>query len=453
MNFDHLSKCFYEMRERQIKMHGRVVSNIDMRVSEVVLDAALAAMSGVQRKENDALIHAVPLGTGLGKSSSAYALIAAFALNSFEFSAAYVVPTIEMAIDAQEGIEALIGVGTTTLWTSLHKHQGVNRQRAIQELGAVPTRLVDKATLGAQRVIIVTHKLLEQELESGQDFGVQHFLGSRRSIVFIDEHPDFVHQEWATPQEVQALHDKLQNVNPEHPWLPIIAKSVFDMSQLTHGTGQRFVPAVFSVLDGAKVLEENDVPLWDLTNAEASNEVRCNELDRLQRVLSFLRAALQGRAFYCRKHCQFFSYSLSLATDYPGFVLLDATCELAGLVTQNSRVVSVLVPSINYERLGIYSIDMPKKFRHLNQTLKVAGTCREYGQFIKESVLANTKQGDDVLVVVHKDVLSMELLGASSDDPTQPLDWEGRRVNTQNWGCGARAGRPGVPLRHPDRAL
>jgi hypothetical protein len=86
-------------------------------------------------------MQAVPLGTGLGKSSSAYALIAAFAKNDIQFSAAYCVPTIKMGIEAQEGVEALTGEGTTTLWTSLHKHKGVDRKEAFDQLGFIPSRL------------------------------------------------------------------------------------------------------------------------------------------------------------------------------------------------------------------------------------------------------------------------------------------------------------------------
>lgn len=148
MDYRLLVERFHDMRERQIHNHGRVVSDIDKRVSTVVLNAALKAMDNVRSGVARTQMQAVPLGTGLGKSSSAYALIAAFALHDREFSAAYVVPTIKMGIEAQEGIEELLGVGTA-LWTSLHKHKGVDRGRAVEELGFVPSRTVDKSILGA----------------------------------------------------------------------------------------------------------------------------------------------------------------------------------------------------------------------------------------------------------------------------------------------------------------
>lgn len=437
MDYRFLTERFHDMRERQIQNHGRVVSDIDKQVSTVVLNAALKAMesvrSGVVRTE----MQAVPLGTGLGKSSSAYALIAAFALHDMEFSAAYVVPTIKMGIEAQEGIEALLGEGTTALWTSLHKHKGVDRRRAVEELGFVPARTVDKATLGTQRIIIVTHKALEREFESGKADGILQFFGRRRSVVFIDEHPELLRQVQVTPEDVQAMHDQLQRLDPDHAWLHVMSKAVYRMSELTHGTGPCYIPASLFDADDVRAFDnEDEVSLWEMTDSEASDSVRMGEQAGLKQVLDFLRAAALGRVFYSRKDCQFYAYSLHFGAGYPGFVLLDATSELAGLVTLNPHVTSVPVVHVNYEQLEVFSMGMPKEFSKVKDVLKQARLSSQYRQCIKESVLANTQSGDEVLLVVHKDVLSMELVGAISENPAQPTDWDGRKVNAQNWGAG-----------------
>jgi hypothetical protein len=398
MDYRSLAPHYYEMRERQITQRGCTVNATDQQVSKIVLDAALIAIDNVQGGNRSTRMQAVPLGTGLGKSSSAYALIAAFALNDRNFSAAYVVPTIKMGIEAQEGIEALTGEGTTTLWTSLHKHKGVDRKKAFDELGFIPQRTVDKATLEAQRIVIVTHSALEHDLKTGKSGGILRFMAQPRNIVFIDEHPEFVQQVQTTPEAVQAMHDQLMRMHPEHPWLPVIAKAVFEMSLITHGKGQRYVPAALIPPEDACAFNSDaEVSIWDMTDPEASNDVRFSEQAKLQQVLDFLRAAAQGRAFYSRKGCEFFAYSLNLNTDYPGFVLLDATSELAGLVTLHPAVRSVPVLSVNYERLQVLSMDMPAKFRKIREVVKVAATGRAYGRYIKDSVLANTQAGDDVL--------------------------------------------------------
>jgi hypothetical protein len=438
MDYRFLSDRFYKMREQQLRQRGLVPSCTDQQVSKIVLDAALTAIENVQSGIRKTRVQAVPLGTGLGKSSAAYALIAAFAMNDMNFSTAYVVPTIKMGIDAQEGIEALIGEGSTTLWTSLHKHKGVDRKRAFEELKGIPSRLVDKAILGAQRIVIVTHKQLEHELATGKTEGILHYMSQPRTVVFIDEHPELVQQVNTAPEAVQRLHDQLTRHNPDHPWLPVMAKAVHEMSLTMHGgNGQRYVPAILIPAEAACTFDDcAGLSLWDLTDPQASQEVRLGEQAKLQQVVDFLSAASQGRAFYSRKDYQFFAYSLHLDTDYSGFVLLDATSELAGLVTLNPDVRLVPVPAVNYERLSLFSMDMPKKFRKVRDALKVAGTSQEYGQYIREYVLANSDAGDDVLVVVHKEVLSRELIGVTSDDPNDPTNWEGRKVNTQNWGAG-----------------
>ncbi len=438
MTYRFLSDRFYQMRKHQIQQHGRTVTSTDLQVSKIILDASLEAMQNVQSGIRKTRVQAVPLGTGLGKSSSAYALIAAFALNDPSFSVTYCVPTVKMGIEAQEGIEALTGEETTTLWSSYHKHSGVDRKEAFEHLGFVPDRLVDKRILGAQRVIIVTHKQLEQELKTGKAEGILSFMGQPRSIVFIDEHPQLVQQVQATPEGVQCLHDQLQRNAPDHAWLPVIALAVYTMSCITQGSsGQGYVPAALIAPEAACTFDdESGVSLRDMTDPEASEGVRLGEQAKLQQVVDFLRAAAQGRSFYSRKDRRFFAYSLNLGTDYPGFVLLDATSELAGLVTLNPNVSTVPVVHVNYERLQVLTMDMPSKFRRVRETLKVPATRHEYGKYIRESVLANTEAGNDVLVVVHKDVLLGEVLGMTYDDPSLPTDWEGRKVNTQHWGAG-----------------
>lgn len=437
MDYRFQSDRFYQMREQQIQQHGRTMTSTDQQVSKIILDASLKAMQNVQSGIRKPLVQAVPLGTGLGKSSSAYALIAAFYKADPNFTAAYVVPSIKMGIEAQEGIEELLGEGSTTLWTSLHKHKGVDTDRAFERLGFVPTRLVDKLHLMMERIVIVTHEELKHALKSGGNEGTLKYICKPRSIVFIDEHPELLREVRATPEAVQALHDQLVQHDPKHVWLPVLTAAVSVMSSTADADGQSYAPVVLMSAEAAFKLEYSPVlPLWDMTDLNASDEVRRGQQDKLEQVVEFISAAAQGRAFYSRIDCQFTAYSLNLGTDYPGFVLLDATSELAGLVTLNPDVSTVPVVHVDYERLQARSMEMPSSFRNFKEVLKSAPKGREYGKYIRESVLANTEAGDDVLVIVHKDVLSLELIGAPSEDPEQPRDWEGRKVNTQNWGAG-----------------
>ncbi|MBI1890445.1 MAG: DEAD/DEAH box helicase family protein [Burkholderiales bacterium] len=436
MNYRFLKDQFIETRKKQAAQHGRDLTNMDYQVSEIMFETAIQAISNVKTGNRQTCMQAVSLGTGLGKSTSAYALIATFAKNDPEFSTAYVVPTIKMAIEAQNGIEALLGEGTTTLWSSHHKHKGVDTKKAFEELGFVPTRTVEKADLPLSEIVIVTHGQLLREFKTGMDEGTLCFLGKPRSVVFIDEHPDLVQIVDASAEYLQRFHDLIVKRNPKHLWLPIISKVVWQMSEIARSEPNGFLPTeLLSQEEGMLFDDDGGLGLWDMTDEESSDDARYDELRGMQDAIAFLKAASKGNSFYSSKDWTFFAYQLHFDSNYSGFVLLDATSDLTGLVSLHSKVKSVEVPTVSYENLSLFHIDMPKRFKRIDDVISVAATGREYGTFIEQTVLANTKKGDEVLVVVHKKVLTQELIGMS-EDLENSLDWEGRKVNTQNWGAG-----------------
>lgn len=436
MNYRLLEDKHIEMRREQMRQHGREFTEIDLNVSKVIFNTALQAIEKVNAGIHDTCMQAVSLSTGLGKSTSAYALIAAFAKHNPSFSAAYVVPTIKMAEEAQEGIERLLGGDTTKLWSSLHRHKGVDRTKAVEMLGHVPLRLVNKAELPTTRIIIVTHGQLMHELRTKRDEGTLTYMGNPRSVVFIDEDPDWVETVSSKAAELQWFHDQLVKRNPDHHWLPIVSDVVHRMSAITRSSGQTYIPPSLLTIEEGKAFEDDaGLSLWDETNEDDSEEVRFCELKRMRDAVEFLEAASRGNAFYSRYDASFFAYKLYFDNDYPGFVLLDATSDIAGLICLHPGVKMVDVPQVNYENLELFHMTMPSKFKKIREVTKKRIIGREYGDFIKQSVLSNSPEGAQVLVVVHKDVLTQELIDVS-EDPNAPLDWEGRLVNTQNWGAG-----------------
>ena len=436
MDHRFLEHQYFQMRERQVRLHGRSLTAMDRKASQVIFNTAIQAIENVKTGNRTTCMQAVSLSTGLGKSTSAYALIATFAQHDPQFSAAYVVPTIKMAIEAQEEIELLLGPNTTTLWSSYHKHKGVDARKAVEALGFLPARTVNKADLPTSRIIIVTHDKLKHELQSRMKEGCTTYCGKPRSIVFIDEHPELVQVVHATPERLQSFHDQLVKLNTRHPWLPVVSAVVSRMSALARSEGQPYVPIELLSPDEARVFDDDaGLSLWELTDDELSQDMRFSELEGMRSAVAFLLAAVSGNAFYSRRDWSFFAYQLHFASDYPGFVLLDATSDLTGLVSLHPHVRLVDVPPVSYERLELFHMDVSTKFKRINDVIKSAATGREYGRFIFQSVIANSQPGDEVLVVVHKNVLGQELI-PMSEDPGQPMDWEGRKVNTQNWGAG-----------------
>lgn len=149
----------------------------------------------------------------------------------------------------------------------------------------------------------------------------------------------------------------------------------------------------------------------------------------------FLKAASHGNVFYSKKDRTFFSYQLHLCKTYPGYVLLDATSDLEGLVKLDSGIRFIPVPSASYENLEIYSLDMPKRFNKKNEVTKSRELGRSYAKYIENIVRINADPESDVLIVLSKILLDQELV-ESANDPEKPLDWSGIKVNTQHWGAG-----------------
>lgn len=432
-----LERQYFQTRETQMNLYGREFTEMDRKASQVIFDTALVAMDNVRSGKRTTCMQAVSLSTGVGKSTSAYAFIATLAKADPQFSAAYIVPTVKMAMEAQEGIEKLLGDGSTTLWSSYHKHKGVDERKALEELGEIPERRVAKADLLESRVVIVTHSLLKSEMEKGTKQGCTTYLGNPRSVVFIDEHPELLQLVETTPKKLQEFLEKLAELNHKHPWLPVVSQVLQRMNDVVLSDGQTYSPTELLSKEEGTVFEDSyGLSLWDdMTDDEVSDEKRYGQLRGMTELVNFLKAASQGNTFYSRNDWAFFSYQLHFVTDYPGFVLLDATSDLAGLVSLHPKVRAVEVPQVNYRNLELLHINLPPEFKRIKEVTKYAGKGRAYGEFIYQTVLANTSPDDDVLVVVHKDVLTQELIGGS-DDPGAPMDWEGRKVNTQHWGAG-----------------
>jgi hypothetical protein len=145
--------------------------------------------------------------------------------------------------------------------------------------------------------------------------------------------------------------------------------------------------------------------IWELTDEELSDELRASESNAIRNTLQFLQAASHGNVFYSKKDRTFFSYQLHLCRAYPGYVLLDATSDLEGLVKLDPGVCSVLVPSATYEHLEIYSLDMPKRFNNKLDITKSRELGRGYAKYIKDTVFANARAADEVLIVLPKILL------------------------------------------------
>lgn len=444
INRKSLHASFIEMRERQASINSRELTKFDVMVGDRIFQLAHEAMTrsklhddGMDPGERERVVMEVAsIATGGGKSQSSCAFIAAAAKLDPEFSAAYIVPTVKMGIEAQQGIEALLGEGTTVLWTWCHKHKGRDKSKVKEELGYVPDRVVDRSDLPESKIVILTHKFLENETISGNDNGARRYMGRLRDVVFIDEHPELVEIVSATPASLLGFHDDLSRWDAQAEWLPLLSEVAGRMAQVMQAADKGFIvpqllnPEDVEVLDGASVQQIAELIDEDLSSLRKQSEAR-----KYYEIISFLKAAANSSCFYSKKDKTFFAYKLNFEPQ-PGFVLLDATADLHGLLELHPEIGIVKdVPQVNHKNLDVRYIKLPKGFRSVKDITKSRQKGEAYGRWIRRVVLANTQPGDDVLVVTHKDILGLHFVKPSHNIDT-PADWEGRRVNTLNWGAG-----------------
>jgi hypothetical protein len=436
INTNELKQVFDELRLKQADLHRRPLTNFDKHSGDKIFEISMKAINDVSNHNHKAPMQAASLPTGSGKSTSAYALIAANALLDEDFSAAYIVPTVKMGIEAQEGIESLLGKGSTVLWSSYHKDIGRNEDETKHALGFLPDRVHSKSELPESRIIIVTHNLLKYDMKNNHDSGCQCYMNKPRSIVFIDEHPDFVDIITIKPSDIQSFHDDIAGVEYEHAWLPLLAEVTYRMSMMVQSSGKGYTKATLLSTEEAEALtDESLLSILDAGLNGLSFELKAKERLKRRRLLDFLIAASKLSCFYSKVDKSFIAYRLDFEPK-AGFILLDATADITGLVDLHPDIkLADQCIQVDYSNLKVIHGRLPKSFQNIRKVKERHELGTRYGRWIKKTVLANTKAGDDVLVVVHKAVLDLNFV-IPANAPEQPDNWEGRTINTQNWGAG-----------------
>ncbi|MEP7216176.1 MAG: hypothetical protein ABI782_07970, partial [Anaerolineaceae bacterium] len=332
------------------------------------------------------------------------------------------------------------GPGSTVLWSSYHDadrmQQRQKQEAARAALGYVPTRLTHRSDMRIARVVIGTHAQLIAEFRDGVDNGIRQCSGKPRGIVFVDEHPELVDVSAIKPSAAQELHDLLVAVQPAHCWLPVLSRMVATMSAVMRSEGQTYQPvALLTPEEGNLFCTNTREHIRPLVDFDVSADDRRAQEVALLGIVDFIRAAAKGCAFYTRTEKTFVGYRLLFTNDYPGLVLLDATADLAGLVTLSQHVAEPKSLPVDYSPLELFSIYLPAEFRGMTQVMGSKDRAVQYGAWVKATVLANTEPGDDVLVIAHKDPVRLGFIPAS-EDAAIPSDWDGRRVNAETWGDG-----------------
>lgn len=435
-----LKATFFRFREQQMQADGKAMTDRDREIAETFFEVAVSARQAVATNQSSPFMQVIPNDTGTAKTSLGCAFIAAAATIDPDFAAAYFAPTVLLAMEAQNRIEALLGPNSTTLW-SIYHDPNRDEQQTREALGTLPHRLHWKKELPNSRIVILTTAKLKQEAKDGKNTGCLRYQGRKRNIVFIDEFPDLLDIYRVTSTQVHDLFDRLAAHDPLHPWLPVLMKAIDRMIPVMQTTGQRHLPVTVLDARDSQVFGEGILALlMRLADPALSTEARRKQTEPWQEAIDFLKAAAQGQVFYSRggQHHYFYGYQRYLDTSYPGYVVLDATADIHAVLMLDPGVQIHPGKRLHYGQLKPYAIFHPEEFKDMRK-LTDAGT-RRYSHWIRDTVINNTQPGEEILVIAHKKVLEMELF-AGSKDPAAPLDWDGRKVNTQHWGAGIGTNR------------
>lgn len=428
-----LRLAYDHARTQMASFQGRELTASDHKAADVIFTASVSALEQHNCPESAPLTF-VSLPTGFGKTTNAICFLAAAWKTDASFSGAYLVPTIKLAEEVIAQLEALVGPSNAAVYSRFHKPDRDPAQ-AREALGYVPDRVTSRDQLIKTRLIVVTHEMWLTELRKAKPFGVSLYGNTARSIVYIDESPNLLEVLEVSAHEVQAFIDHVVRIDSKHPAAGPLASYVNEMNRLLQSNGKEFETVPF-FQD-----EEGDVFTFDCVTDVRSlitqvmpEQEQTILLEKLERLIRFIKAARRSRAFFSRLDRTFFAYQLTFKP-LPGMVILDATADLSNLVLLQCGQRSVPVPQVDYSNLTIHHHTHPPHFRSMSEVTAKASTGKAYAAWVRSIVLASTNPGDDVLVIVHKRVLDLEFL-TRSDNPAAPQDWEGRRVNLSHWGTG-----------------
>ena len=431
-----LSRAFDDARVAQAEQHANPLHDFDRDVGRAVLQGAALAMRDVVEDRSDKVFRYVSAPTGSGKSCSAAAVIAAATLVIPEFTCAYVVQTVRQVDETGVLIRELVGDNGVTVWTNAHNAKLDEEERALamEEHGTLHMPSSYQGDLKAAKVIVVTHALWKREMVNGVDKGVRCCNGKRRSVIFVDEHPDLTRIIERTPGDITKLRDRIFQVDPDHGYIPVLETIIERTDEAFKSTGVTYSPA--ELISCLEAIEFYDLPSMrpyvDRGVTEATARAQASDMEETCR---FIVAAAKGCVFISRSQ-----YPTLVAYEFefepgPGHVLLDATADLTGMTGMMAGMEKVPVQDVDFSNLEVFHLEQPKQFKRVDKVLKLQKTTEQYAAWVKEQVLANTEAGDDVLVVSHKGLLTHGYL-PRTEDPEHPVDWQGRTVNIIHWGVG-----------------
>jgi len=426
-----LHDYYDKIREAQARIFNKPLSEFSNNVAQTVFRASILAINDVQQSNINCAFKVVNAPTGSGKTINSIAMV--IAAERFDFSSAIICDTIRTCNEIYEAIIKLKGnTDNVIIWTEAHDATNPKEDEWVNEKhGFTPIKRYYESELKDSMIIVCTKNKWRNEMKRDIDKGIRKYKGNSRHLKFIDEHPDLVELTILRRSDILKLGEEIESVNSTHPLVQAFYNITSIMEDVTKANSASYFSTPVVDHDDYNVINDyrEDIVIEELCNNKHSKITK----SEVNNVFNFISASANGCSFYSNQHPKgFIAYQLLFKKE-PGYILLDATADITGMTTIVDGMENVDTTAVDFSRLKIKNIVIPKRFRNFAYLFnKGQKEVKEYISLIKDYVLSSTYEYDHILLVVHKD-LADHYLGHFSD-PDNPTIWEGRKLNIIYWG-------------------
>jgi len=409
------------------------------KTGDAVFNAGYSALSdGVT---NTRRMHTVSAPAGGGKTTFAYALIAAVTRYAEErldapYGAVFVVDQIEKADSVYRELSALLP-GKVAIWTKDHDRPCKQPEKVL-----TPAARFDREELRHYPVVVVTHKFYLGPRGHNASNAVRNSRHCVRALTVVDERPD---EAPALDLMLSEAHAAREALIAQHPDTKEHMDALLRfMEQFSYSPSNKLYRPGLEV-DTEQLSEQLG---WFRTSA-ADGLARSTNVPGANKLFAFAKALVLGRACVATSGAlaHFFGYEEQRVIDRSaGAILLDATADIDGVSHIVPWRVQTEIPMARYDNLEIVHVPQHTKKR-LSEYLKTAANQRAYVKWVVETVTANMAPGQKGLVICKKVLFDNERLPQWPEGDTRFKDpksytenyaWDigGRKLCATHWGTG-----------------
>lgn len=407
----------------QAGCHKRIRSEVNRAVSKVIFSTASKAIEDTRGGVNSGKFRVVSAPTGSSKTTSAIAFAAAAYTTIPGFSCAFVVEEIRAAQEIYQQLVEMLPSEAVGVWTS----QNDVRRPPVGHTGETP--LFNMEQMKGIQIVVFTHNKWMTEVERNADYGVRRFRGNPRDVMFIDEQPKLIEVLDKGVSSVTAVRDAILKMEPDHPWVGVLSDAMMRMENIVRTDGDEMEAVeILHCLEAHDFTMEKAEAIWRKNYGIPSTE-------EYREAFKFLQACTLGYVFLSRSPRGFVAYLPKFKPE-PNQVLLDATADLSGISSLMGGELATGLPAIDYSNLTIHHLDQPTKFKYVNAVLDVRSRAVAYAEWIQQVVMENSNDGDDILVVMHKKLISFHELFPYAPTEQDTHTFPRRKAWIINWGQG-----------------